>query len=77
LPDVDSGEIRLIAFHGMPALQTLTVTTGPSNPELGTINLAEAQALIADRSARWIGEEPQIPAAPTPEQVETTPAAEW
>jgi hypothetical protein len=38
----------------MPGADIVTVVTGPSNPELGTINIDEARERLA--SARWIGE---------------------
>jgi hypothetical protein len=46
---VTLGEIRLIAFQGMPAVETLTVTTYPSNPDVETMNVAETQAMTAAR----------------------------
>jgi hypothetical protein len=46
---VTLGEIRLIAFQGMPAAETLTVTTHPSNPDVETMNVAETQAMTAAR----------------------------
>jgi hypothetical protein len=51
-------EIRLVAVHGMPGQETMRVSTALSNEAGGNINLAEAQAMVADGSARWIGETP-------------------
>jgi hypothetical protein len=50
---VTVGQIRLVAVHGIPGRETMIVTTGPTDEAEGIVNLAEAQAMVADGAARW------------------------
>jgi hypothetical protein len=52
------GEIRIYPVNEVPGADTLFVTLGATDWREGRINLDEARAMVAARTARWIGERP-------------------